>query len=155
MRDFRQLRVWREAHGLALEVYQAARHFPRRELYGLESQVCRSAVSVPANIAEGSGRSTAADFCRFLDIASGSASELEALLLIAHGLGYVTAEVTDALCTRIQHVRRMIARLSRKVRRDVAADRLAPESRRKIHKVPAAKRLEAGVSAETQTDPDR
>src|SRR5216117_891466 len=77
MQDFRKLRVWAAAHQVTLAAYQVTRRFPRDELYGLTSQIRRSAASVCANIAEGCGRSSRRDFARFLHVAQGSASELE------------------------------------------------------------------------------
>lgn len=77
MRDFKKLNVWQKAHALTVHVYKATYDFPREELYGLTSQIRRASVSIPANIAEGCGRGSEADFCHFLQIAFGSASELE------------------------------------------------------------------------------
>ncbi len=74
MRDFKELKVWVKAHHLTLAVYQATSTFPATELYGLTSQIRRSCASIPANIAEGCGRSGDAELCRFLQIAMGSAS---------------------------------------------------------------------------------
>ena len=89
MQSCRQLDVWRKAHQLVLEVYRETADFPRDELYGLTSQLRRSCVSVPSNIAEGCGRSTSADFARFLDIASGSGSDADYQLLLARDLNYL------------------------------------------------------------------
>jgi four helix bundle protein len=75
MKDFRQLKVWEKAHQLAVAVYKETKGFPKEELYGLTSQIRRSSMSIPTNIAEGCGRNTDADFARFLQIAMGSASE--------------------------------------------------------------------------------
>jgi four helix bundle protein len=77
MEDFKDLMVWAKAHQLALCVYQRTRTFPREELLGLTSQVRRASASIGANIAEGCGRRSDAEFKRFLQIARGSASELE------------------------------------------------------------------------------
>jgi four helix bundle protein len=88
MKDFKELKVWVKAHQLTLAVYQATTTFPKEELYGLTSQMRRSAASIPTNIAEGCGRGSDDDFRRFLQIAMGSASELEYQLLLAHDLGY-------------------------------------------------------------------
>ena len=89
MKDFRELKVWERAHGLVLAIYKATEAFPRQELYSLTNQIQRAAVSIPANIAEGCGMSGDADFGRYLQIAMGSSSELEYLLLLAHDLNYL------------------------------------------------------------------
>jgi four helix bundle protein len=86
MRDFHELNVWRQAHSLALAIYKATASFPRAEFYDLVRQLRRASISIPANIAEGCGRSSPADFARFLHIALGSASELEYHLLLARDL---------------------------------------------------------------------
>jgi four helix bundle protein len=77
MRSFHDLLVWQKAYQLTLAVYKATANFPRDELYGLTGQIRRAASSTPANIAEGCGRATEADFARFCQIAMGSASELD------------------------------------------------------------------------------
>src|SRR3989454_12820470 len=87
MQDYRELRVWNAAHELTLAAYQITRGFPKSELYGLTSQIRRSAASVWANIAEGRGRGSRRDFARYLQIARGSASELECHLMLAADLG--------------------------------------------------------------------
>src|SRR5713226_5621353 len=86
MRDFRELKVWEKAHGLTLAVYTATARFPKEELYGLTTQIRRSCASIPANLAEGCCRSGDVEFARFLQIAMGSASELEYHVLLAHDL---------------------------------------------------------------------
>ena len=77
MKNFRRLIVWQKSHQLALEVYKSTSTFPKSELYGLTSQMRRASVSVPSNLAEGCGRSSDADFARFVYMGMGSASELE------------------------------------------------------------------------------
>jgi four helix bundle protein len=86
MKDFKQLKVWEKAHVLTLHVYEETQSFPREELYGLTSQLRRSAASVAANIVEGCGRRSDGEFTRFLQIARGSASELEYHPLLARDL---------------------------------------------------------------------
>jgi four helix bundle protein len=86
LRDFRELKVWGKANQLTLSVYKATQIFPKEELYGLTSQMRRSCASIPANIAEGCGRTGEAELARFLQIAMGSASELEYYLLLAYDL---------------------------------------------------------------------
>ena len=78
MKDFKELKVWQKAHALTLAMYKETRRFPRDEQYGLTSQMRRSAASIPANIAEGCGRDGDAELARFLRIAMGSTSELDA-----------------------------------------------------------------------------
>ncbi len=80
--------VWQKAHELTVEVYKATTSFPGNEVYGLTSQMRRAGVSIPANIAEGCGRDGDAEFGRFLQIAMGSASELEYHCLLAHSWGF-------------------------------------------------------------------
>jgi four helix bundle protein len=87
---YRELRVWQEAVEMAISVYGLTKSFPRDELYGLSSQIRRSAVSVGSNIAEGQGRLSKRDFRHFLSQARGSLFELETQLVIACRLGYVS-----------------------------------------------------------------
>ena len=84
-----RLDAWKEAMTLVSTVYRATQSFPKEELYGLTSQLRRSAVSIPSNIAEGAARRGAREFSQFLNIAMGSISELETQLLIAVDLGYL------------------------------------------------------------------
>lgn len=86
---FRGLRVWEESHLLAKMVYRYTASFPREELYGLTSQMRRSAVSIPTNIAEGFGRGGRVELKRFLGISKGSAYEIEYLILLSRDLGYL------------------------------------------------------------------
>jgi four helix bundle protein len=89
MRDFRQLKVWERGHRLVLDIYEATGKFPRQETYGLAAQLRRSSASIPANIAEGCGRSGDAELARFMLVSMGSASELEYHLLLAHDLNFL------------------------------------------------------------------
>jgi four helix bundle protein len=108
MRDFRELKVWQVGHELALNVYKVTASFPRTEVYGITAQLRRAAVSVGANIAEGSGRNTDAAMRQFLVIAHGSVSELQYLLLIAGDLGYLEPVVITTLHDRTKDLRRML-----------------------------------------------
>jgi len=115
MKDFRKLNIWRKAHELAIEVYRATAPFPRDEIYGLTSQIRRASVSIPANIAEGCGRRGDAEFGRFLQIAMGSASELEYHCLLARELGFLKERDSTAINDHIGEVKRMITVLIQKV----------------------------------------
>jgi four helix bundle protein len=99
--DFRELRVWEEAMGLAELVYRLVRNFPPEEKYGLSAQIRRAAVSVPSCIAEGNARNSTRDYLRFLSMASGSLAEVETQLALAVRLGLTSqadAEPAQARC---------------------------------------------------------
>ena len=113
MRDFKTLMVWQRAHHLVLEVYRATGGFPKQALYGLTSQIRR--LSIPANIAEGCGRSGNGDPHRFLNIAMGSAAELSYFLLPSRDLSFISAESFQHLSNQTDEVQRMLASLIRKV----------------------------------------
>ena len=108
MRDFKKIQVWERAHRFTLDIYKITSTFPKEELYGLTSQMRRAAVSIPSNIAEGSGRDTQAELARFVHIASGSTSELEYQLLLAHDLGYINSNHYPKLDTEINEIKRML-----------------------------------------------
>ena len=116
MQDFRKLNVWCKAHRLTLDVYVATRVFPKEELYGLTSQTRRAAISIPANIVEGCGRDGGADLARFLQIAAGSASELEYHLLLAHDLQFLDGKTWKGLIGTVCEVKQMLTSLMQKVR---------------------------------------
>jgi four helix bundle protein len=116
MRDFRKLIVWHKAHSVTLRVYQVTRSFPRDELYGLTAQMRRAAVSICANLAEGCGRRGGPEFARFLDIALGSASELEYHLILSADLENVDRQDHTQLNGAVIQVKCMIAGLLRKLR---------------------------------------
>ena len=96
---------------MTLDVYEANRAFPREELYGLTSQLRRSVASIGANIAEGSGRRSNNEICRFLQIARGSASEAEYHLLLAHDLRLLRDEDFRKYSDQIDEVQRMLTAL--------------------------------------------
>ena len=108
MQDFRKLKVWESAHTLTLDIYKATATFPKHEQYGLISQIQRAAVSISANIAEGCAKATDADFARYLQIALGSSSELEYLLLLARDLSYLSEESHQKLSASLIQVRKML-----------------------------------------------
>jgi four helix bundle protein len=117
LQDFRRLLVWNKSHQLTLNIYTATRTFPKEELYGLTSQMRRAAASIPANIAEGCGRGGGTDMARFLQIALGSASELEYHCLLAHDLGYFKDPSSHtSLLSSIAEVKQMLTSLTKKVK---------------------------------------
>ncbi len=109
------MKVWEKAHELTLAVYRATRTFPKEELYGLTSQIRRSCESIPANISEGCGRSGGAELARFLNIALGSASELEYHLLLSHDLGLLDGKAYEPLATGVVELKRMLTGFVRKL----------------------------------------
>ncbi len=106
----------KKAHHLVLDVYSATRAFPADERYGITSQLRRAASSIAANIAEGSGRGSDADFARFVQIAIGSASEVEYFLLLAKDLRYLAPSSHAELETQTIEIRRMLINLVRKLK---------------------------------------
>ena len=116
MRDFRKLKVWQRGHRLTLAVYEATVGFPREALYGLRAQVRRSASSIPANIAEGCGRTGDAELARFMLISMGSASELEYDLLLARDLDYLTSPEHQKLTKQVEERKKMLAPFIKKLR---------------------------------------
>jgi four helix bundle protein len=102
--SFRDLLVWQRSMQLTVAVYKMTRDFPREEAYGLTSQLRRSAVSIPSNIAEGQGRLNAAEFRQFLGVARGSNCELLTQLEISRALGFGDAnliEEAECLCGEV------------------------------------------------------
>jgi four helix bundle protein len=118
VKDFRELKVWQKAHELTLAVYEITAGFPKDERYGLTSQLRRACASIPANLAEGCGRSGDAEFARFSSIAMGSASELEYHLLLARDLKLIPAVRHADLEGRTTELKRMLTALFRKLRAD-------------------------------------
>ena len=108
MRDFRKFVVWEKAHQLTLDVYKTVKFFPRDEMFGMISQMKRSAASIPTNIAEGCGRKSDKDFCPFLIISFGSANELEYQVILSKDLEFINADETKALLTQVEEVKKML-----------------------------------------------
>ena len=108
MKDFKKLAVWNKAHLLALATYKATANFPKEEIYGLTSQMRRSATSIPTNIAEGCGRGSDNELTRFLYIAMGSASELEYQLILVRDLEFIPPAMYAQLDDDLIVVKRML-----------------------------------------------
>ena len=112
MHNFRNLQIWKDAMDLAQAVYEITEVLPKMETYGLISQMTRAAVSVPSNIAEGSGRSDK-DFSHFLTIALGSLFELNTQIMLSERIGYLTTEQSLALQGRADKLQMMISGVKR------------------------------------------
>jgi four helix bundle protein len=108
MHNFKRLDIWSKSIQLVKAVYKETNKFPATERFGLTSQIQRAVVSIPANIAEGSAKSSDRDFSRFLEISMGSACELETLVIIAKELDYLTNQVFEVLEVQIQEVQKML-----------------------------------------------
>ncbi len=119
MEDFRQLKVWSKAHALTLAVYAASQQFPRQELYGVTSQMRRSAASLGTNLAEACGRRSDGEFGRFVQIARGSASELEYQLLLARDLCFLSPQEYSNLSRDLLEVQRMLTTLAQSLRSSI------------------------------------
>lgn len=106
--EYTELEVWKEARILVNIIYQISKLFPKEEMYGLTSQIRRSAVSVPSNIAEGCGRRTSADTIRFLHIARGSLYELETQLYLAVDQNYLEKDEFKPMLNQILKCKKLI-----------------------------------------------
>ena len=127
MIDFRTLRVWESFHEVTLNVYEITQKFPSEELYGLTSQMRRSAASVPTNIAEGCGRNTDPDLAKFLTIAMGSASELEYQLILAKDLKYIQQDKHQPIMENLIASKKMLNTFQKKVRIRIPPKRSFPK----------------------------
>lgn len=105
---FKKLKIWRNAMDLAKEIYLLTKFFPKEEMFGLTSQMKRSAISVPSNIAEGSQRTSDKDFANFILISKGSLAELETQLLLSFEIEYVKKDFLDKVILQIEELDRML-----------------------------------------------
>ncbi len=116
MKSYRDLIVWQKSMNLVTKIYPITKNFPAEELYGLTSQIRRSAISVPSNIAEGYGRNSTNDYIRHLQIASGSLYELQTQLEISVNLDYVTPKDFEVIDPLSKEIERMLSSLIRKIK---------------------------------------
>ncbi|WP_337577848.1 four helix bundle protein [Prevotellamassilia timonensis] len=107
----KELVVWQMSMDLAVDVYYITKNFPKSEEFGLTSQMRRAVVSIPSNIAEGYGRGSRNELRHFLEVSSGSASELETQLLICKRVGLENSDVVDELCDRLKRILKMLSSL--------------------------------------------
>ena len=115
MKNYRDLIVWQKAMRLVTEIYHFTKEFPKNELYGLTSQLRRSSISLPSNMAEGYGRNSTQDYVRFLRIANGSLFELQTQLEIARNLEFLSEEDFSELFELSREIERMLSSLIRKL----------------------------------------
>lgn len=111
MRDFHKYQVWQRSHRFAIDVYKQTKCFPKEELFGMTSQLRRASTSIPINIAEGCGRKSAAEFAYFLNIAAGSASEVEEELRLSCDLGFMKETITAILEKEVREIKAMLGKL--------------------------------------------
>ncbi|MEX1224150.1 MAG: four helix bundle protein [Pirellulales bacterium] len=121
MNDHRKLRAFELADQLVLGIYAATKSFPRDEQFGLTSQLRRAAISIPSNIVEGCGRSSRADYVRFLDISLGSAREVEYQITLAQRLGYMTDDEAAPLSQQASETTKVLTGLIRSLRKNTKA----------------------------------
>lgn len=110
MHNYRELKIWQEGRKLVKTVYSISANFPKEEIYGLTSQIRRAAISVPSNIAEGTGRSSDKEFKRFLEFAIGSLFELDTQMTLASDLNFAPAEDFEIIRQDINALVRMIVK---------------------------------------------
>lgn len=115
-RSFEDVEIWRKAHEFFLETYRLTESFPKHELYGITSQLRRAAVSIPANFAEGFGKSTKPDKLRFYSMSQGSLEECRYYLILVKDLGYGD---TSNLRTLLDEIGRMLGSYMRTIRADI------------------------------------
>jgi len=115
IKNFRDLDVWRLAMEIVGDIYKYTKAFPKEEIYGLVSQMRRSAVSIPSNIAEGFNRYHNKEYRQFLYIALGSCAELETQIEVSLLLGYITQDVKDKTIEKLDHQSRMLRNLIKRL----------------------------------------
>jgi len=121
MRNYKDLRVWDEAHRLTLSVYKTTQGFPTEERFGLTSQIRRASASIAANLAEGCGRRSEGEMARFVQIAMGSGTELSYHILLAKDLSYLSEEGYAEISSHLEGVLKMLSALSGKLKSSRAA----------------------------------
>jgi len=115
MGTFRDLLIWQKAMNLVTEIYQLTNLFPKEEIYGLTSQIRRSGISIPSNIAEGYGRNGTKDYLKFLNIAIASLYEMQTQLEIAYNLKYINEFQFNKIFEESREIERMMSSFIRKI----------------------------------------
>ena len=116
MKKFKGLKIWQEGIEIVTNVYQLTSGFPEDEKFGLVSQIRRSAVSIPSNIAEGYGRNSDSELSRFLNISRGSSYELETQLIISFNLGYISSEQLEIITRMLDIIQGGITNFQKKLK---------------------------------------
>lgn len=116
MHRYKELMAWKLAIEIVKDIYQVTDSFPKQEQFGLTNQIRRAAVSIPSNIAEGAGKYTSGDFCRFLSIAMGSCNEVETQLIISYELGYIRLNEYKKTKEKLSRIQNMLFRLQNRLR---------------------------------------
>ncbi len=106
--NFKELKVWQKARILVKKIYDITRKFPDEEKFVLVSQMRRAAISITSNIAEGSGKSSNKDFCRFLEISSSSTYELESQCILSFDIGYIFNNELDLISNDLMEIQKML-----------------------------------------------
>ena len=119
MQEFRNLKVWQRSFNLSLNVYEVTRSWPKVEQFGLTSQLRRSIISVPANIAEGAAKDSKKDFHRFLSISLGSLNESMTFIMLAKELSYIDQSDFERLFSEIVEIKKMISALMTKIKKNL------------------------------------
>ena len=119
MRDYKKYDIWKLSHFLTLEIYKITEYFPKEEVFGLTSQIRRASSSIGINIVEGCGRGSDEDFKRFLRNASGSAFEVEYILLLSKDLNYISEEKFLELSPKAEELKMKISKLILKIEEDI------------------------------------
>ena len=119
MRDYKKYDIWKLSHFLTLEIYKITEGFPNEEVFGLTSQIRRASSSIGINIVEGCGRGSDEDFKRFLRNASGSAFEVEYILLLSKDLNYISEEKFLELSPKAEELKMKISKLILKIEEDI------------------------------------
>ncbi len=115
MHDFKKLIVWEKSVNLSVNLYNSTKEFPSEEKFGLISQIRRSSISIPSNIAEGAGRNHPKEFVNFLGISSGSCNELYTQLMIAQKVNFINEKDFENYIIQIEEIKKMIFKLKQSI----------------------------------------
>lgn len=118
MRNYKELEIWKKSKDIVIDIYKVTSDFPKSELYGLTSQIRRAGISISANIAEGNGKNSDAELARFINISIGSSSEVEALLIIANELEFISNDDFNQISNKLTTIRKMLYSFLKRVNSD-------------------------------------